>query len=77
MPYPESKGEGISIICIEEEFHSLSLFYNIRMRKKEETLHDRESIQGNLPQAEVLLERFRHSSISADRSSHLPKEESS
>ncbi|KAK7325818.1 hypothetical protein VNO80_33863 [Phaseolus coccineus] len=30
------------------------------MRKKEETLHDRESIQGNLPQAEVLLERFRN-----------------
>ncbi|KAI4297941.1 hypothetical protein L6164_037795 [Bauhinia variegata] len=26
------------------------------MRKKEETLHDRESIQGNLPPAEVLLE---------------------
>ena len=30
------------------------------MRKKEETLHDRESIQGNIPQAEVLLERFRN-----------------
>ena len=57
VPYPESKVEGIRPV---EEFNSLSFFYNLRMRKKEETLHDRESIQGNLPQAVVLLERFRN-----------------